>query len=93
MPGILRVHAQPGRLGPAVHEGRPLFILRAVPPHGSQEDLHQAYLDASKRLKEMTRGGAERADLARQRVLVDRAKAIWHKAVQAQKGAMRGRGR
>ncbi|GAC1614830.1 MAG: hypothetical protein NVS9B1_24490 [Candidatus Dormibacteraceae bacterium] len=60
---------------------------------GSQEALHQAYLDASAKLKTMTRGGADRKDLERQRLEVDRAKALWHRASQAQRGAQRGRGR
>ena len=60
---------------------------------GSQEELHQAYLDASKRLKELLRAGAEKKEVERQRALVDRAKALWHRAGQAQRGAMRGRGR
>jgi len=60
---------------------------------GSQESLHQGYLDASKRLKELLRGGAEKKEVEKQREAVDRAKALWHRASQAQRGAVRGRGR
>ena len=60
---------------------------------GSPEALHQAYLDAGKRLKEMLRGGPEKKEVERQREAVDRAKALWHRASQAQRGATRGRGR
>jgi hypothetical protein len=60
---------------------------------GGQEDLHQAYLDASKRLKELMRGGAAKKDVEQQREATDRAKALWHRASQAQRGATRGRGR
>ena len=59
----------------------------------TQEELHQAYLDESQRLRQMTRAGAEAKELVRQRSVVDRAKAMWHKAVQSQRGAMRGRSR
>ena len=59
---------------------------------GSQEALHQAYLDASKRLKEMLRGGVAKKEVEKQREAVDRAKALWHRASQAQRGALRGRG-
>ena len=60
---------------------------------GGQEELHQAYLDAGKRLKELLRGGADKKEVERQRELVDRAKALWHRAGQAQRSASRGRGR
>ncbi len=59
----------------------------------SQEALHQAYLDAGRRLKELLRSGAERKEIEKQREAVDRAKALWHRASQAQRGALRGRGR
>ena len=60
---------------------------------GGQEELHQAYLDASKRLKELLRAGAEKGEIERQREIVDKAKALWHRAGQAQRSASRGRGR
>ena len=60
---------------------------------GTQEELHQAYLDEGLKLRQMARAGAEAKELARQRFAVDRAKAIWQKAVQSQRGAMRGRSR
>lgn len=66
---------------------------RAVTAPASQEALHQAYLDAGKRLKELLRGGAEKKEIEKQREAVDRAKALWHRASQAQRGALRGRGR
>jgi hypothetical protein len=58
-----------------------------------QEELHQGYLDASRRLKELMRGGAGRKEVEQQREAVDRAKALWHRASQAQRGSARGRGR
>ena len=58
---------------------------------GSQEELHQDYLDAGRRLKELMQRGAAKKDVERQREAVDRAKALWHRASQAKRGAMRGR--